>query len=269
MNWSRIHSLVRKDIREVLHMKMVVMPMIVVPLLLCILIPAVLTILGYTMGVAMINGVDMIEKAIPLYPVPESIQSLEVKILYIFLNYSFLPLFMVIPVMVSSIITANSVVGEKERKTLETLLYTPITNREFIAAKLLGSFLPGYALTVVGFLLYFLVVNGISLYFEGILLVRSLIWIPGILLFAPALSLLGLAVTLMVSVKAKTYMEAQQMSALIVLPLVLLIVLQITGLVIFNPLYVLLAAVIVFIADYLLVTRLAPQFSREKIVTQL
>jgi hypothetical protein len=65
----------------------------------------------------------------------------------------------------------------------------------------------------------------------------------------------------MVSVKAKTYMEARQTSALIVL--------QITGLVIFNPLYVLLAAVVVFIADYLLVTRLPPHFSREGIITQL
>ncbi|MGM0431303.1 MAG: ABC transporter permease subunit [Spirochaetota bacterium] len=269
MNWYRVHTLVKKDIREVLHMKMVVLPMIVVPILLCIVIPAVLTILGYTQGVAMISGVDMIEKVIPLYPVPEGIEGMEVKILFIFLNYSFLPLFMVIPVMVSSIITANSVVGEKERKTLETLLYTPITNREFIAAKLFGSFLPGYVLTVVGFILYFAVVNGISLYFGETMLVRSPIWIPGIILFAPALSLLGLSVTLMVSIKAKTYMEAQQMSALIVIPLVLLIVLQITGLVIFNPLYVLLAAVVVLLLDYLLISRLAPRFSREGIITQL
>lgn len=269
MNWYRVRSLVKKDIREVLQMKMVVLPMIVVSLLLCIAIPAVLTILGYTQGVAMKSGVDMIEKAIPLYPIPEGIERLEIKILFIFLNYSFLPLFMVIPVMVSSIVTANSVVGEKERKTLETLLYTPISNREFIAAKLFGSFIPGYILTFVAFIFYFLVVNGISLYLGGIILVQSPVWIPGIILLAPALSLLGLSVTLMVSMKAKTYMEAQQMSALIVIPLVLLIVLQVTGLVIFNPLYVLLAAIAVFVLDYVLISRLAPRFSREGIVTRL
>jgi len=113
------------------------------------------------------------------------------------------------------------------------------------------------------------VVNGISLYFDEIMLVQSLVWIPGIILLAPALSLLGLSVTLMVSMKAKSYMEAQQMSAFIVIPLVLLIVLQVTGLVIFNPLYVLLAALIVFILDYILISRLAPRFNREGIVTRL
>ena len=138
-----------------------------------------------------VQGLDL---GLLLGPIPEGLEGLEVKILFIFLNYSFLPLFMIIPVMVSSIITANSVVGEKERKTLETLLYTPISNREFIAAKLFGSVLPGYIPTVAGFIFYFLVVNGISLYFDGVVLVQSPVWIPGIILFAPALSLLGLLI---------------------------------------------------------------------------
>ena len=63
-----------------------------------------------------------------------AVSSVAEQISYIFLNYTFVPLFMIIPVMVASIIAANSVVGEKERKTLETLLYTPVTNREFLTA---------------------------------------------------------------------------------------------------------------------------------------
>ena len=269
MNWSKIRAVAGKDLREVLSMKMVVLPMAMVPLVLCIIIPGVLTYLAFTQEVLMINGAEMIEEIIPHYPVPEALETTAIQIIFIFLNYTFLPLFMVIPVMISSIITANSVVGEKERKTLETLLYTPITNREFMTAKLFGSFLPGYILTLAGFICCVPAVNGISLYFDGIMLMQSPVWIPAILLLAPALSLLGHSVTLMVSVKAKTYMEAQQMSAFIVVPLVLLIVLQVTGLVVFHPLSILIAAIAVVVLDFLLIFRLAPRFHREDIVTQL
>jgi ABC-type Na+ efflux pump permease subunit len=217
----------------------------------------------------MINGAEMIEKIIPRYPVPDSLQQLAEQILYVFLNYSFLPLFMVIPVMVSSIITANAVVGEKERKTLETLLYTPITNREFIAAKLLGSFLPGFIVTLIAFLLYFFTVNAISLHYAGLFILRSPVWIPGMLLMAPGLSLLGLTVTLMVSLRAKSYMEAQQIAGLIVLPLVLLVILQISGLVILHLLYTILLALGVLVVDYLLISKIAPRFNRERIISTL
>jgi ABC-type Na+ efflux pump permease subunit len=161
------------------------------------------------------------------------------------------------------------VVGEKERRTLETLLYTPVSNREFIAAKLFGSFLPGYLLTIASFILYFLTVNLLSLRLAGILILRSPVWIPGLLLLAPGLSLLGLAVTLMISLKAKTYMEAQQVSALIVLPLVLLVILQISGLIILHLLYTVLIGAAVLLLDYLLISRIVPRFNRENIIRTL
>jgi ABC-type Na+ efflux pump permease subunit len=41
--------------------------------------------------------------------------------------------------MVSSVLAADSFAGEKERKTLEALLYTPTTDRELFTAKLLEA----------------------------------------------------------------------------------------------------------------------------------
>ena len=127
--------------------------------------------------------------------------------LFIFLNYTFLPFFMLVPIMASSVIAANSVVGEKERKTLETLLYTPVTSRELLVAKELAVFLPAMLIAYVSFALYFLVTNGIALALRGILLVRSPVWIPGLLLLAPAVSLLALSVSILVSLKARNFME--------------------------------------------------------------
>lgn len=269
MKWSRVRAIIRKDLKEVTVNKMVVLPMIVVPAIICIVLPAVLTALALGADVAMISGAELIEQIIPHYPVPDGLPSLAAEIAYIFLNYTFVPLFMLIPIMTASVIAANSVVGEKERKTLETLLYTPVSNREFLVAKELSAFIPAVAITVVSFLGYFVVGNAISYAMEGIFLIRSLMWIPSILLLAPAVSLVGLAVTLLVSMRSKSFMEAQQMSGLVVVPFVLLVVVQITGVVVFNSLYVIVFSVALLALAYLLVARVGPKFEREQIITTL
>jgi hypothetical protein len=88
-------------------------------------------------------------------------------------------------------------------------------------------------------------------------------------LLVPAVSLLGLTTTLLVSLKAKTFMEAQQIAGIIVLPLVVLVIVQITGVVIFNILYLVLFSLLVLGIDYLLISRVLPRFTREAIISTL
>lgn len=259
----------RKDIRSITSEKMVLIPMVVVPLLLCIVVPGAITTLALSLGEVLITGVQYVEKLIPLYPVPEQIQGFTERVLFIFLNYTFLPFFMLVPIMASSVIAANSIVGEKERKTLETLLYTPVTNREFLAAKLLASFVPAVLISWAAFGGYFVVLNLIYGLLRGTLIVRSWIWLPAILLLSPAVSALGLSVTLIVSLKAKSYNEAQQTAGIIVLPFIVLIVVQIAGLVTFRPILVVALAALLIAAAYLIVARVAPRFSREAIISTL
>lgn len=269
MKWSRVRAIVRKDLKEVTVNKMVVMPMIVVPAIICIVLPAILSVLALGADVAIISGAQLIEQIIPHYPVPDDLPSPAVEIAYVFLNYTFVPLFMLIPIMTASVIAANSVVGEKERKTLETLLYTPVSNREFLIAKELSAFIPAVVVTVLSFIGYFAVGNIISYSMERILLVRSPMWIPAILLLAPAVSLVGLAVTLLVSLRSKSFMEAQQMSALVVIPFILLLVVQITGVVVFSVFSVVLFSLAMLALAYVLVARVGPKFEREQIITTL
>lgn len=270
MDRRRVMIVVRKDIKELTSNRMVVIPMIIVPLIFCVVMPGVVG--GVALGlnqVDTINGADMLKRVIDFYPIPAVFNTLPHQIAYLMLNYTFVPLFMIVPLMVASIVSANAIVGEKERKTLETLLYSPITNREFIVAKLAGAFLPAFAAAFIGFVGYFIVGNAVSLAIVHTLIIRSPIWIPAILLLAPAVSLLGLTATLFVSLKAKTFMEAQQTAGIIVLPLVLLVIVQISGLVIFNALYVVLFSLLLFVVEYFLIARVLPRFTREAIVSTL
>ena len=58
------------------------------------------------------------------------------------------------PVAASMSIAAYSVIGEKQARTLEPLLATPITTFELLLAKILGAFLPALALTLACFAVY-------------------------------------------------------------------------------------------------------------------
>jgi ABC-type transport system involved in multi-copper enzyme maturation permease subunit len=269
MKWNRIKAVIRKDLREITSNKMVILPMIIVPLIFCIIMPVAFILISLLADAGGINGLDTVAKLLPSYPIPASFDTLPLQFLFIFLNYTFIPFFMLIPIMVSSIIASNAIVGEKERKTLETLLYTPITNGEFIVAKLLSSFIPAVIVSFGGFLLFFVTGNAVSLAVGGIAAIRSPIWIPAMVLLSPAVSLLGLSVTLMVSLKAKTFMEAQQTAGVIVVPFVILVVVQITGVVIFKEWLVVLFSVLLFGLDYLFIGKLSPRFSRERIIMTL
>ncbi len=269
MNWSRIRAIVRKDLKEIRANKMAVLPMVMVPAILCVALPAAATALAMGADVAMINGAAFLEKILPAYPVPADIASTAERIVYVFLNFTFVPFFMLVPIMVTTVISANSVVGEKERQTLETLLYTPVTNREFLVAKELVALIPALGIAFASFAAFFATVNLISSLVGGYLMIRSLIWIPAMLLLVPAVSGLGLSFSLLVSLKSKSFMEAQQSAGLLVLPFILLVGVQISGLVILKTIYVVALAAILFTITYLLIARVGPRFHREQVIGTL
>ncbi len=269
MNLSRVKAIVRKDLAELRANKMAMTPMIVVPLVLCVLLPAAVAFLALRLDVSAINGAELIEKMLPAYRIPDAFTTTSTRIVYVFLNYMFVPFFMLVPIMVSSIVAANAVVGEKERGTLETLLYTPVTNREFVVAKQLSAFVPAVAVSLLGFVGYFVAANGVSLATEGIWLVTSPLWIPALLLVSPAVSLLALGITLLVSMRAKSFMEAQQMSAVVVVPFILLVVVQFTGLFVLSIWHVIGFGVVVAAIDLVIMNRIGPRFEREAILRTL
>src|SRR5687768_13401993 len=75
----------------------------------------------------------------------------------------FLVLLVLTPVAGSMSVAAYSVIGEKQARTLEPLLATPLTTLELLAAKVLGAIVPALALTLACFAAY---VAGVALLAE-------------------------------------------------------------------------------------------------------
>jgi len=179
----------------------------------------------------------------------------------------FLPLLVLAPVAGSMSIAAASVVGEKQARTLEPLLATPITTFELLTAKVLGALLPAIALTVVCFGVYLALAAALA--HPGvfwILFARRSLAITFVL--GPLAALAALQLAVCVSSRSNDARSAQQIGALVILPLGGLLVAQLTGS------FTLTVPVTLWIAGVLLLVNVALMgigivvFDRESILTR-
>jgi hypothetical protein len=124
MNWRAIRAIMRKDLQVALQSNAVAMPMLIVPLILVVFLPTIVALVPF--GVQMFGGVlsphDTRELAALLARLPPALRQelagydLPQAIVIFLLTYLFAPLYLIVPIMVSSVIAADSFAGEKERK---------------------------------------------------------------------------------------------------------------------------------------------------------
>ncbi len=257
-------ALIQKDINEITSSRQIILPMTIVPIVLAVLIPLALVIgAGYAGNDYIIKELGPLLKKLPSeYKIYTPAQLL----IKLAINYMFPSYFLIIPIMCSGVIGASSFVGEKEHKTMETLLYTPISMESLLKAKILGVFIPSYIITLVSFIAFGIIINiGGFIYFGG-LIFPNVKWLIIILWITPAINLLSLTVTVMISAKSKTFQDAQQVSGILVIPIILLLVGQVTGIIILNNFIMFTAGAVLLILDYILIKRISSKFIPEKMV---
>jgi hypothetical protein len=238
VNWRAVQGIIRKDLRVVLQSKSVTIPMIIVPLIMVVLIPLGMALALSYFGERVMGSSDFAEI---LSMVPESMRggaegdsAFQVAALFVLRNF-FAPLYLIVPIMTSSVIAADAFAGERERKTLEALLYTPTTDFDLVVSKMLGALIPAVVIAWVSALLYWSVVN-IAAWplFERMILPNGL-WLLLAFWVAPAGAAASLGATVLVSARAKSFQDAQQISGLLVLPVVLLMLSQSMGALVLGP----------------------------------
>ena len=146
----------------------------------------------------------------------------------VFLFQQFLLLFLLTPVTGAMALAAHSVVGEKQGRTLEPLLATPITAVELLVAKVLGALLPTLTISLAGILFYFAGI--VALAAPGVAWAmasgRSALLV---LLVGPGAALVSLQSALLISSRVNDARAAQQFGVLIIIPLTVLLVAQFLG----------------------------------------
>jgi ABC-2 type transport system permease protein len=184
-----------------------------------------------------------------------------------FLFQQFLLLFLVAPIFGAVSLAAYSVVGEKQGRTLEPLLTSPMATWEILMAKVLAAFLPSLAIELAGLCIYLALVRATALQGVAATLVnaRSLILVG---LVGPFGSLTALQMTIAISSRVNDARSAQQVAVLVVLPLVLMLIGQIAGAFIVTTPLLLAAAFALAVSWVLLILLSVALFERETILTR-
>jgi ABC-type Na+ efflux pump permease subunit len=190
--------------------------------------------------------------------------------IYIMALYFFAPFFLIIPLMASSVIASDSFAGEKERKTIEALLATPISDGELFLGKMLVSFIPSIIVTGISFLVYTIVFDLMSFgIFNGTFLLPNLDWFLLIFGLAPTVALASIGLTVIISAKVKGFKEAQQISAILLIPILALVFGQVTGAIIFGPTMITALIGLFAIIDLAVFRTGVKLFKREEILAKL
>jgi len=266
VNRRRLWAIIRKDLKEVLGTGQIVLPMIIVPLVFVIFLPSVV-ILSSGSLVKDPDTAQMIDNMPRFLTEQLSGFSEQQMIAYFMLVFIFSSFFLIIPIMVSTLIAANSFAGEKERKTLEGLLYTPVTDMELVVGKILTAWMPSLAVSWLCFVIYAVVVNVLGYrLFEGVFFPTAN-WFALMLVLVPAVAFASIALVVMISSKVRGFQEANQIAGALVLPLVLMTVGQFTGVVVFSTIIVIITGAAFAVADVILLLFILSVFHRDRLLT--
>ena len=101
------------------------------------------------------------------------------------------------------------------------------------------------------------------------ILLPNLDWILMILGLAPTVALASIGLTVIISSRVKGFREAQQISVILLLPILALIFGQVAGAVIFGPVMIALLTAVFVVIDFVVFRIGVKLFKREEILAKL
>ena len=260
---DKITTIVGKEWSEVFKNKIVFFSVLFLPLILAIIPLGMLFAFSNIEGMeAEMSDPEIMELAGQMCT---GLSTMDCSLVYT-LNL-FVLMFMILPVAIPVTIAAYSIVGEKTTRSLEPLLATPITTVELLTAKIIAAVVPAIGATWAAF--------GLFLFGAWLLAPPAVFaeffrphWLLAILVVAPLLTILATCIAVIVSSRVTDPRVAEQLSALVILPLILLVIGQSVGLILIDERIMLLMGAVVLVSDIALLYLAIRLFQRETILTR-
>jgi ABC-2 type transport system permease protein len=240
---QKIKTIILKEWAEVFKKRMVLFSVIFMPMLFSAL-PLIMLYATRDAGVGELTS-DMPTQFANICP--EGLT--EGACFQVYLIYQFMILFMMIPLIIPVNIAAGSIVGEKTTRSLEPLLATPITTRELLTGKNLAAAIPAILATWVGFIVFsigsFLIVKNTQIVSAFL----NPMWLLAIFIAGPLMAILSVNFSLMVSSRVNDARVAEQLSVVVILPVLALFFGQVTGFLLIDESIVLIFIAALFVLD--------------------
>ncbi len=264
---QKIKTIVLKEWMEVFKNRLVIFTVVLLPLVMTAIPLAMLGTMGSTTPDAGNSEVaGQLPDELTGQACPDGLSNSEC--FQVYLVSQFMMLFMLIPVTIPGVIAAYSIVGEKTTRSLEPLLATPITTTELLVGKCLAAVVPAILATFAAFGIFvagsFLLVSNhamLAAFFDAR-------WLLAIFLIGPLLALLATTFALMVSSRVNDPRVAEQISMVIIIPVLAGFFGQVAGLFVLNVNIVLLTALVMLLLNVLAFYIATQVFDRESILTR-
>ncbi|MFT7582349.1 MAG: ABC-2 type transport system permease protein [Myxococcota bacterium] len=260
MNRERIRAVAAKEWIEIKRNKMVLLAMCVLPLTMVGL--CVVSLLA----VMSVPADQILGSALAIPPQLAHLTNAEV--LAVIITDQNIFYLILTPMILPVVIGAYSIIGEKETRSLEPLLASPITTVELLAGKAIAAVRPAI---IIGFAQFALAVVATVIFSTPAVTAEVIrpLWILGILVAMPLLATMCTLISLIVSSKMTDVRAAQGVAGMVVLPVVGI---GITVLV--KQLYLELPTMAIACAGLVVLTALVAAlavrtFNRERILTRL
>ena len=180
---------------------------------------------------------------------------------------TFSNIFLLLSMIVPSTIAAYSIIGEKTSHTLEPLLATPVRRWQLLAGKMLAALLPAVLVTWVSgglFIAELAIVTDANVVSHVVTGGWLILFIAG----TPLLGLIAVAVMTAISSRVNDTRTAQQLSIWAVVPIVGIILGELSGQFELTVLVAVITTVILIPLAILLTWGAAQLFQRETILTR-
>ena len=259
---NRIQTIIDKEWAEVFKNRAVLLTVVLLPVLFTVL---PLVVLNTMRGAGVTGGsTDMPANFARIcnssYSASDCMQ--------VYIINEFLLLFMLMPLAIPIAISAYSIVGEKTTHSLEPLLATPISTVELLTGKAIAAAAPAILATWACFAIFALATPlvGASAAIQAYIL--SPIWLIAIIVLGPLMTVAAVIFSIMVSSRVADPRVAEQVSMVLIVPLLGLLFAQIGGLVVINVEFMLISVVVLALIDVGLMYLGASFFQRENILTK-
>jgi ABC-2 type transport system permease protein len=266
---DKIRTIIRKEWLEVFHNRLVIFTVVFLPLMMTAIPLVILYAMRSAGGMDAVSAAGAAADQLPTEMsalCPDDLNSNDC--LQVFMVSQFMMLFMIVPVAIPGAIAGYSVVGEKTTRSLEPLLATPITTVELLLGKCLSAVIPAVAATYGAFGIFalgaWIILRNPSL----LVVLLDARWLLAVFLVGPLIAVLAVTFALMVSSRVNDPRVAEQISVIIIIPIMAGFFGQMTGLFILNKEIITVTAAVLLLLDGLMFYLATRVFQRESILTR-
>jgi ABC-2 type transport system permease protein len=226
---GRIRGLVLKDVAELWRNPGAIVPAL--SMALAALVPAFLV----AVVAPLVSGEDLGDSGEfldaaqqAMGTIPELAHLAEAPLVQAYLFHQFGLLLLLVPIVGSMALAAHAVIGEKTSRTLEPLLATPISTSELLAAKTITPLAFALAVMWVTLVLYLVGIAAIGQpgVWQTFLGARTALLF---IVIGPLMTLVSLLLAVIVSSRVDDTRSAQQLGALVVMPVTAAFIAQLVG----------------------------------------